>query len=970
MSPDQRKLRGLAASIAVSADVKNDTYASAVTHLLAGRSRPAVDLLEQVVREYPSNAAAWSDLAAARYELANVDDDVAGFISAAAAADHALRLQPSHEEAAFNRALAWDAAHEIHTAERAYAHFLVVSTSPEWSQEARERLKKLKARKRLASWKNTLPAIEVAAQQGNAEQVAAFVSQFPEESRSWSEVEFLGRWAEAAAKGDRADADRNLSIARQLADALRLNHGEHLVADSVASIDRATTAERKALITAHAEYHEGRRLYSQRRLSEAAPLLDKAVIHFRSGGSPMTNVAAYYAANLAVDASRTSDARALLATATKGTSPRYPAFSAELEWLRGTIEGREGHLFEALRAYSAAATAFASLGEANNSTYMKTSAATILTRLGRDAEAWRAKRDAWSYFGMTDDARSLQIALIAAADGEIIQSRYESGRALLNAALELSQEAENPRAESTALVWRALCGIRVAPSNAALELSIARERAEGLKDPDLRADALDRIRIANAIATNDHVLAARLLTESIDFARQHKQLLNVPHLFLQRGRRRVEMGDLGDAIEDFREAAVAVEARRSEVVGDDLRDSYFGTVRDIYSELADALQRSGLTVDAFDAAERSRARIVLDRRRSEQNVPVSVLPVAELQRRLPKDVTVLAFVAARDHFLRFRLNHAGLVCDLVSLSPARLGALVDEFREAIARDDVRAARRNGELLYDAVLGTVTRNLTTRDRLMIVTDDALQRLPFAALFDRAAQQYLVEQVPFVIAPSANLVVSAAPSQPSFANDTLIIADPAIDEVTFPHLERLPGAAAEGERLRTLSSAARILAGRDATVRAVLSAADVSFLDFATHAILNNRDPDRSCLVLAPDGSTSGALYLEEIKRLHLDRSRLVMLAGCRTGVPASGGHGDVRSLAAAFLLAGARSVVASLWDVEDEAAQELSLQVRLNIRQPSSAASALRNAQLTMLHSRNPRFNTSKAWAAFEIYGSD
>jgi len=824
--------------------------------------------------------------------------------------------------------------------------------------------------KRLASWKKSVPAIELAVQQGNAERVAGFVSQFPEESRSWSEVEFLGRWAEAEAKGDRDEADKQLSIARRLAEALRRQSGEHLAADAVASIDRATPSKRKSLVTAHAEYREGRRLYSQRRLGEAAPLLDRAVRHFRVGGSPLTAVAAYYAANLAVDASRTSDALAFLETAKRETSPRYPALSAELEWLRGTMEGRAGHLFEALHAYSAATTAFAALGEANNSTYMKTSAATILTRLGRDAEAWRAKRDAWSYFGVTEDAHSLQIALIAAADGEIVQSHFESARALLNAALELSQEAQNPRAESTALVWRALCGIRVAPSNAALELSIARQRAQGLKDPDLRNDALDRIRIADATATNDASLAARLLTESVDFARQHGQLLNVPHLFLQRGRRRTELGDFRGAIADFREAAAAVEARRSEVVEDDLRDSYFGTVRDIYSELVDALQRSGLTGDAFDAAERSRARVVLDKTSGQESTATPVLPYAEVQQRLPAGVAVLSFIAARDHFLRFRLDRTGLVCDIVQFSPARLGTLVDEFRDAIARDDVIAERRNGELLYDAVLGSVARQLTSRDRLLIVADDALQRLPFGALFDRAAQQYLVEQVPFVIAPSANLIVRTGASHSAPADETMIVADPAIDEMTFPRLSRLPGAAAEGARLKALSGNARLLTGRDATVPAVLSGANASFLNFATHAVLNDREPDRSCLVLAPEGSTSGALYLQQIRRLHLDRSRLVTLAGCRTGVPATGGHGDIRSLAAAFLLAGARSVTASLWDVEDEAAEQLSVQDSLNMRQQTSAAAALRDAQLAMLHSTNPRFHLPKAWSAFEVYGND
>jgi len=75
-SKGQRNVRGVAASIVAASDTRNGAHVSAVAHLLAGQSRLAVDLLEQVVRSHPSNAAAWSDLSAARYELANGDDDI------------------------------------------------------------------------------------------------------------------------------------------------------------------------------------------------------------------------------------------------------------------------------------------------------------------------------------------------------------------------------------------------------------------------------------------------------------------------------------------------------------------------------------------------------------------------------------------------------------------------------------------------------------------------------------------------------------------------------------------------------------------------------------------------------------------------------------------------------------------------------------------------------------------------------
>jgi len=141
-------------------------------------------------------------------------------------------------------------------------------------------------------------------------------------------------------------------------------------------------------------------------------------------------------------------------------------------------------------------------------------------------------------------------------------------------------------------------------------------------------------------------------------------------------------------------------------------------------------------------------------------------------------------------------------------------------------------------------------------------------------------------------------------------------------------------------------------------------------FATHGVVNNEQPGLSGIILSmvdQDGQPiNGFVRLDDIYNLDLP-AELVVLSACNSalGKPVDG-EGLV-GIVRGFMYAGASRVVASLWKVDDEATGELMGRFyREMFKGNQSPAAALRNAQIAM--SRHEEWNPPFFWAAFVLQG--
>jgi CHAT domain-containing protein len=219
------------------------------------------------------------------------------------------------------------------------------------------------------------------------------------------------------------------------------------------------------------------------------------------------------------------------------------------------------------------------------------------------------------------------------------------------------------------------------------------------------------------------------------------------------------------------------------------------------------------------------------------------------------------------------------------------------------------------------------------------------------------------------PSASVFNRTERRTPLARQTIVAVGNPAFDQAAFPTLENLPQAGAEASTIIRGYRTGQALTGSTATIeRFFAEAKKADVLHLATHALINAGDPWMSALVMAPSGSDSGLLYLNRIAAASFQGLDTVVLAGCRTGVSASG-SGSVRSLATAFLTGGARTVVGTLWDVDDSTSRAFSRRFHEELRSGAAPALALRRTQLALSSSRDRELQKPRTWAAFELLGS-
>jgi CHAT domain-containing protein len=129
-----------------------------------------------------------------------------------------------------------------------------------------------------------------------------------------------------------------------------------------------------------------------------------------------------------------------------------------------------------------------------------------------------------------------------------------------------------------------------------------------------------------------------------------------------------------------------------------------------------------------------------------------------------------------------------------------------------------------------------------------------------------------------------------------------------------------------------------------------------------------DPSRSYILLAPPSQSQGfdRLFLREVNELPLKGVDLVTVSACETNAGKLIRGEGVQSFSRAFLAAGARSVVTSLWAVGDRATADLMLQFYSRLTQGQFKADALRSAKLEVLH--RPESAHPSHWAAFVLNG--
>ena len=308
---------------------------------------------------------------------------------------------------------------------------------------------------------------------------------------------------------------------------------------------------------------------------------------------------------------------------------------------------------------------------------------------------------------------------------------------------------------------------------------------------------------------------------------------------------------------------------------------------------------------------------------------------------------------------------------------------LDALREGRSKVDEKTKEANPQphiqqdgclsTLYDIVMKPVA-DLIEGDELLIIPDGPLWIAPYAALKD-GNSKYLCESFTIRVAPSlASLrLIADCPDDYHKSSGALLVGDPWVSEVTNSEgekpLEQLPCAKEEVEMIGKILNIMPIT-GRQAMKREVLKRlSSVSLVHFAAHGCMESGE-----IALTPDPHRISTVPTEEDYILTIGdvlnaqlRAKLVVLSCCHSGQGEIKAEGVV-GIARAFMGAGARSVVVSLWAIDDEATLEFMKYFYQQLAGGKPASESLNLAMKSLRES--DKFCDIKHWAPFLLIGDD
>lgn len=339
------------------------------------------------------------------------------------------------------------------------------------------------------------------------------------------------------------------------------------------------------------------------------------------------------------------------------------------------------------------------------------------------------------------------------------------------------------------------------------------------------------------------------------------------------------------------------------------------------------------------------------------------LPVVQSQ--IEDNEALLLYLAGPGRLDAFLVRRNGVFHHQQDVSADELGVRVRVARELIGRSGGRQVPAPLGELYQMLLEPLARQgaLQGAHHLHIVSHGAIAALPVAALWNRSTGRFLVEDFTVNYLPAV-AALGGTPPKTSLQLRRMALFAPLSDS--------LPATGPEVGLIARLLPGATVAVGQAATERGVRAALRAGRpVHVATHGTQNAQNPLFSQVFVGRAGKhepgDDGRLELHEILTLTTE-SPLVFLSGCETGFTGAGHDSFAQtteegSLAQAFLIAGAKTVVATLWRVPDQGARELAGRFYRHLLSEGVAADALARAQREAI-----RAGEGLSWAAYSVFG--
>ena len=345
-------------------------------------------------------------------------------------------------------------------------------------------------------------------------------------------------------------------------------------------------------------------------------------------------------------------------------------------------------------------------------------------------------------------------------------------------------------------------------------------------------------------------------------------------------------------------------------------------------------------------------------------VVTDAVSITEIQNALDAETVILDYYSTRDKLLIFCITKTSEKVFAVPIKQDELSKIPENIKlwlfniEQTADPEQKKLKENGFNWYlkessAQLIGPAEDCLKNIKQIVIIPHLSLHYLPFGLLLTRENKK-LAEDYEIASLPTIRLLKNKQPKRTGQALNALIIANPIGD---------LKHADEETRAIAQILSGVKLLAGPEAQKETILKALGrYNLLHFACHARINSKTPMLSELIVAGNNNEKARITLNEIF-FTKNNADLVVLSGCETGMGDVTPGDEITCFPRAFIYAGTKSVLVSLWEINDSSTailmQEFYRQWVLN---KQSKAKALQSAQLYMIKKNYSPYH----WAGFQL----
>jgi tetratricopeptide (TPR) repeat protein len=831
---------------------------------------------------------------------------------ALAAARRATTLQPADSAAAFNEALLLEQLQLRDDARAAWQRTLVLERDGAWAAEARSHLARLH--------EDARPTPQTAA--------GAL--------RKHVEEELLGDWASALTSGKREEAQalevRLVSEATDVAQATK----ERSLLDEIQRVRGHV-----ALARLHTRYREAVRRYRNLDVVAAAAQLAPLADEFAAHDSPFAQLSRIHLAGCHFQQNRYQEALEIAHRAADETPDSSSSIKARALWISGLCQLALARPFEATQDYRHAAALIAATGDLESSAAIGTMLAEATQYLGEGEEAAALRRRALGDAYRAGAPARVQTVLADTAAAALRDGRMAEAQATTDALVRTARSIGDPQFLTEALAGQARVAARLHDVEGARRaIAAARAAAARISSLSVR-QRMEAFVDAAALSIGENSDAT---DGGVAFFKRTGNSFGLSEALVERARARAKQEDLDAARNDLEKALDVMQREYAQATSDERRTAFLEGRQMVFDLLVDVLCRQGREVEALGYVELSHSDAPFRRARAGE---------AEIAaRQLPSDEAVVDYFVTPSRLYAWVLRQGRT--RLVRLTAAERD--IGRTLELLHGDgDWNPPLRR---IYAAVVAPLEAELGDARRIVFIPDKLLHGIPFAALIDGKGR-HLLERVSVGALPSLRALRHETVTLPRIPSALLVGATEGDGQQTLAQTLE------ECSRIAAMYDHAVVLTTTQAKEGLLARASGADVIHIALHAVANPEHPSLSALLFGK----SSALYARDIAHAHLSHRPLVFLSACRTAASTHQRAG-VTNLASAFLRAGASSVVATLWPIDDERARTFATDFHRRLRAGDSRAEAFRNTQLSCIHSNDEQMRHPSVWGAYQLIGND